>query len=64
MHEINGLSDEQMEEIAGGKEYRIQNSNFCPRCRNTGYIVKQTEADGTELRECRTCHQEYKYRKY
>lgn len=44
--------------------YRVQNSNFCPRCRNTAYFIKHTEADGTELRECKVCHQEYKYRRY
>ena len=32
--------------------------------RNSAYVVKHTEADGTEIRECKVCHQEYKYRRY
>ena len=73
MSEMKKINDEQMNEIAGGKDYRVQNSNFCPRCRNSAYVVKHrnsayvvkhTEADGTEIRECKVCHQEYKYRRY
>ena len=33
MSEMKKINDEQMNEIAGGKDYRVQNSNFCPRCR-------------------------------
>ena len=64
MSEIKKISDEQISDIAGGKEYRPQNSNFCPKCRNTNYFVKRIEPDGTELRECKVCHQEYKFRRY
>ena len=64
MSEMKKINDEQIREIAGGKDYRVQNSNFCPRCRNSAYVVKHTEADGTEIRECKVCHQEYKYRRY
>ena len=66
MSELKKMSDELLNDVAGGKEkeYRVQNSNFCPRCRNTAYVVKHTEADGTEIRECKVCHQEYKYRRY
>ena len=64
MSDIKIINDEQLSEIAGGKDYRVQNSNFCPRCRNTAYIIKHTEADGTKIRECKVCHQEYKYRRY
>ena len=63
MSEKNIINDEQMSGIAGGYD-RIQSSNFCPRCRNSAYVVKHTEADGTEIRECKVCHQEYKYRRY
>ena len=63
MSEKNIINDEQMSEIAGGYD-RIQNSNFCPRCRNTVYFVKRKEADGTEIRECKVCHQENKFRRY
>ncbi len=31
MSEMKKINDEQMNEIAGGKDYRVQNSNFCPR---------------------------------
>ena len=64
MSEMKKINDEQMNEIAGGKDYRVQNSNFCPKCRNSAYVVNRTEADGTEIRECKVCHQEYKYRRY
>ncbi len=64
MSEINKINDEQMTDIAGGIEYRVQNSNFCPRCRNAVYLVKRTEADGREIRECKVCHQEYVFRRY
>ena len=66
MSELKKMSDELLNDVAGGKEkeYRVQNSNFCPRCLSAGYIVKHVEQDGTELRECKVCHQEYKYRRY
>ena len=64
MSEINRINDEKMYEVAGGHDFRVQNNNFCPRCRNAVYFVKHTEADGTEIRECKVCHQEYKFRRY
>ena len=58
----NQLSDETMEEVSGGK-FAPQHSNFCPRCRNAGYIVLYEE-NGIEHRKCKTCQFEYDYRKW
>ena len=47
MSEKNIINDEQMSGIAGGYD-RIQNSNFCPRCRNAVYFVNEEIIHGKE----------------
>ena len=78
MREMDKLDREQLNDVAGGADILagsadslaggenilIQKTSFCQKCRGAGFIVKQVEPDGSELRECKTCHQLYKYRKY
>ncbi|MCR5137649.1 MAG: YheV family putative metal-binding protein [Oscillospiraceae bacterium] len=58
----NKLNDENLEEISGG-QYAPRHSNFCPRCRNTGYTVLWSDST-IEHRRCNTCQLEYDYRKW
>ncbi len=54
------MSDQEVEEISGGKEAEIQRSNFCRRCRGAGYKLLRVE-NGMQVRECKTCHLVYKF---
>lgn len=66
MEEIkNHLADQELEDVTGGTEKPpVQRSNFCRRCRGTSYIVLRTEPDGAEIRECKTCHFVYAFKRY
>ena len=58
----NLLNDEVLEQTAGGKITQ-QNTNFCPRCRNSSFTVIRMER-GVEHRRCNVCQFEYDYRKW
>ena len=64
MEDKEQISDEILEDVDGGRILsfdRPQTSNFCPRCRNSGYLELRREGN-IQLRKCKTCGLEYKYR--
>ncbi len=58
------LADQELEKVAGGAiKPPVQHTGVCPRCRITSYKVLRTEADGSEVRECKICHFIYTFKK-
>lgn len=58
------LTEQELEEVSGGANHPVQRTNFCRRCRGSAYKVLRMEPDGSELRECKTCHLVYIYKKF
>lgn len=60
----NLLADQTLADVVGGTvKPPLQHTDVCPRCRIASYQVLRTEADGSEVRECKICHFLYTYRK-
>ena len=57
------ISDQEVEEISGGKDPEVQRSNFCRRCRGAAYKLLSVE-NGVQVRECKTCHLIYKVQRW
>ena len=60
----NLLADQELAGVSGGTvKPPLQHTDVCPRCRIASYQVLRTEADGSEVRECKICRFLYTYRK-
>ncbi len=58
------LREKVLKDFTYAQNDKGQAANFCPRCHSAGYTIARVEPDGSEVRICSTCHQEYKNRKW
>jgi len=56
------MDDEALDAVSGGAGIPTQSSNFCRICRGAGYKLLSKDQNGTQKRECTTCHFVYFYR--
>ncbi|MCR5088335.1 MAG: class IIb bacteriocin, lactobin A/cerein 7B family [Oscillospiraceae bacterium] len=62
---VKKLDEQDMANVNGGAanintaDIPVQSTNFCAKCRNSGYVIIGKDIFGRDVRECKTCHNRY-----